>query len=165
MSQNFSSRTTFSYDDARSGPDETAVSPALSIAGRVAGAGLLAGMAWIHWHLYGIGFSSIPTIGPAFKANAVLGVVAAVVVLVTPRRWLAITATGAALLDAGTLVALAVSLTVGLFGFNESTDAPLLPATVIVEVFGTIELAWLAYAHRGPLLEELRRVRTGRRRL
>jgi hypothetical protein len=138
------------------------VSPAVSIAGRIVGAGLLLGMAWIHWHLYKLGFSSIPTIGPAFKANAVLGVIAAIAVLITPTRWLGVTAGGAALLDAGTLGALAVSLSVGLFGFHESTDAPLLPATVIVEVFGTIELAWLAFAHRRPLLDALRRLRSGR---
>ena len=45
----------------------------LQIAIRVVGAGLLLGMAWIHQHLYDIGYATVPTIGPLFRLNAVLG--------------------------------------------------------------------------------------------
>ena len=141
------------------GAGRPARSAAIAMAGRGVGAGLLLGMAWIHWHLYHNGFDSIPKIGPAFYANAVLGVLAAAAVLLAPSRWLAVVASGAALLLAGTLAALGLSFTVGLFGFKESSSAPFLPATVIVEALGTLELAWLAYAHRRPLVEVVRRFR------
>ncbi|MDQ1702868.1 MAG: hypothetical protein QOF57_2120 [Frankiaceae bacterium] len=135
----------------------------LSIGGRVVGAGLLLGMAWIHWRLYNIGFSSIAMIGPAFYANAVLGVLAAAAVLVTPSRWLAVTAGAAALLDAGTLFALILSLSVGLFGYHETSDAPFVPVTIVVELLGAVELAWLALLHREPLLGRLRALAARRR--
>jgi hypothetical protein len=121
---------------------------AVSMAGRLAGAGLLLGMAWIHWRLYEIGFRSIHLIGPAFYANAVLGVLAAAAVLVTPTRWLVLAAGAAALLDAGTLLALVLSLSVGLFGYHETTDAPYIPATIVVELLGTAVLTGLAFLHR-----------------
>jgi len=130
----------------------------LTIAGRVVGAGLLLGMAWIHWRLYRMGFSSIHLIGPAFYANAVLGVVAAAAVLATPTRWLGAGAGGAALLDAGTLAALILSLTVGLLGYHETSDAPYIPATIIVELLGALVLAALAFLHREPVLRRLRGV-------
>ena len=41
-----------------------------------------------------------------------------------------------ALLQLGTLAGLAASLTVGVFGFKESLDAPLLPQSVVVELIG-----------------------------
>ena len=148
-----------SYGGPLVGAGAPAHSVALALAGRGVGAGLLLGMAWIHWHLYHNGFDSIPKIGPAFYANAVLGVVAAAAVLLTPARWLAVVAAGAALLLAGTLAALGLSFTVGLFGFKESSSAPFLPATVIVEALGTLELAWLAFAHRRPLMDAARRYR------
>jgi len=136
---------------------------ALSIAGRVTGAGLLLGMAWIHWHLYRIGFSSIPRIGPAFYANAVLGVLAAAAVLVAPARWLGIVAGGAALLDAGTLAALILSLSVGLLGFHETSDAPYVPATIVVELLGVLVLSALAILHRGPVVQRVAALRARRR--
>jgi hypothetical protein len=136
---------------------------AVSVAGRVAGAGLLLAMAWIHWHLYEIGFSGIHLIGPAFLANALLGCLAAVAVVLTPTRWLGLAAGASALLDAGTLGALVLSLTVGLFGFHETTSAALLPQTVIVEAVGTVVLAWLAWSHRAPVVAAVRRERARRR--
>ena len=141
------------------GTSAPARSAAIAIAGRGVGAGLLLGMAWIHWHLYHNGFDSIPKIGAAFYANAVLGVLAAAALLLTPSRWLGVVAAGAALLLAGTLAALGLSFTVGVFGFRESSSAPFLPATVIVEGLGTLELAWLAYAHRRQLVDAVRRFR------
>jgi hypothetical protein len=135
---------------------------AVSVTGRVAGAGLLLAMAWIHWHLYEIGFSNIHLIGPAFLANAVLGCLAAIAVVLTPRRWLGLAAGASALLDAGTLGALVLSLTVGLFGFHETTSAALLPQTVVVEAVGTVVLAWLAWIHRAPVVAAVRRQRARR---
>ena len=138
-------------------PAVTLPRASVSTIGRVVGAGLLLAMAWIHWHLYEIGFSSIHLIGPAFLMNAVLGTLAAITVALTPRRWLGVASGAAALIDAGTLGALALSLTVGLFGFHESLNATLLPETVAIEIIGTAVLAWLAWSHRAPVVALVRR--------
>ncbi len=92
---------------------------------RLLGAALLAAMAAIHGYLWGQGYDGIEVIGPAFLANAVLGAVAAVLVLVAPPGWLPWVAAGAAVFTTGTLLALVLSTTVGLFGFVESTAAQL----------------------------------------
>ena len=54
-----------------------------------------------------------------------------------------------ALLCLGTLGALLVSTTVGLFGFVESTKAQLWWTSFWVEAAGFVVLAWLAAAARG----------------
>ena len=115
---------------------------------RVVGAALLAGMGWIHWELYDLGYSSVPTIGPLFLLNAVLGALAAAAVLVTPSRWLALVELGGALLSFGTLAALVTSATVGLFGFTETWDAPLIGRTLVVETVGVVVLLAAALLHR-----------------
>lgn len=116
----------------------------LMIALRIVGAGLLVGMAWIHYHLWGLGYSSVPVIGPLFLANAIIGVLLAVAVLALPGKLQGITATLSSLFTLGTLLALLVSMSWGLFGFKESTGAPLLKTTLIVEGAGVIVLAVLA---------------------
>jgi len=113
---------------------------------RVLGAASLLGMAWIHWHLYSIGYRSVPTIGPLFLLNAILGVVAALAVLAAPRRFLRLTCAAGALLQLGTLAALVQSLTIGAFGFTETLDAPFIWPTIVVESLGFVVLAvgaWL----------------------
>lgn len=114
------------------------------IALRIAGAGLLVGMAWIHYHLWALGYSSVPLIGPLFLANAIIGVLLAAAVLAMPGKLLSITATLSSLFTLGTLAALLVSLFWSLFGFKESSSAPLLNTTLIVEGAGVIVLAVLA---------------------
>jgi hypothetical protein len=115
--------------------------PSLRWAFRLVGAGLLVAMAWIHLHLYSTGYSSVKTIGTLFILNGVLGLIAALAVLVTPARWLALVTAGGALLQIGTLGGLVLSLTVGLFGFSESTSAPLVTTTLAVEAAGFVVLA------------------------
>lgn len=115
---------------------------------RIVGAVLLAAMGWIHWELYELGYSSVPTIGPLFLLNAVLGALAAAALLVTPSRWLALVELGGALLSLGTLGALVVSATVGLFGFTETWDAPMVGRTLVVESAGVVVLAVAALLHR-----------------
>lgn len=127
---------------------------------RIVGAALLVAMGWIHWHLYDLGFSTIPTIGPLFLLNAVLGVLAAVALLVTPSRWLPTVELGGALLSLGTLLALLLSLTVGLFGLKETWDAPLVDRTVLVESAGFVVLLGAALLHGLPALPG-RRARPG----
>lgn len=117
---------------------------------RAVGAGLLLAMAWIHWHLYDLAYSTVDVIGPLFLLNAVAGVLAAVALLVTPSRWLALVELGGALLTLGTLAGLLASLTVGLFGFTETWDAPLVGQTIAVESAGVVVLGGATVLHRRP---------------
>ncbi|MGY1771834.1 hypothetical protein [Blastococcus sp. SYSU D00813] len=111
---------------------------------RIAGAALLVAMAWIHLDLWGDGYRTIEWIGPLFVVNVVAGAAMALAVLLAPERWLSAVAALGALLMAGTLGALFLSVWVGLFGFQESTRAELFWETVWVEAGGTVVLALLA---------------------
>ncbi|WMX47381.1 hypothetical protein RGF97_24685 [Streptomyces roseicoloratus] len=113
---------------------------------RVAAAGLTAAMAGIHLHLWASGYRDLDTIGALFLFNGVAGFVLAVALLVTPTRWLGVVAAVTALFTAGTLGALFLSLTTGLFGFEESPDAELVRPTLGVETAGVIVLTTLAVA-------------------
>jgi hypothetical protein len=128
----------------------------LTLAGRLVGAGLLAAMAAIHLHLYYGGYRGIATIGPLFLLNGVLGILAAVVTLGVPRRWLGWVSLAGAAFQAGTLGALVLSLTVGLFGFTETTSAPLVRTTIIVEAAGAVVLLIVAARELLPLLDSWR---------
>lgn len=111
---------------------------------RLAAAGLTATMGAIHLHLWAEGYRDLATIGGLFLLNGVLGCVLALALLVTPYRWLGLVATATALFTAGTLGALFLSLTTGLFGFEESADAELVRPTVVVETAGVLVLTTLA---------------------
>lgn len=111
---------------------------------RVVGAVLLAAMGWIHLDLWLDGYQNIDVIGPAFLLNTIGGFGLAALLLVTPRRFLPWVAALGALFCVGTLGALIVSTTVGLFGFIESTAAPLWWESFWVELAGFVVLAALA---------------------
>ncbi|HWC83401.1 MAG TPA: hypothetical protein VG756_25885 [Pseudonocardiaceae bacterium] len=113
------------------------------VLGRLAGAGLLGAMAGIHIYLYFDGYSSVSLIGPLFMINGVVGGLLMIAVLVSPGRFLSLVAGLSCLFDLGTLAALILSLTVGLFGFDESLVTPLVPTTLIVESIGVVALAVL----------------------
>ena len=134
-------------------------SPALRWAVRLVGAALLLGNAWIHEHLYNLGYETVPMIGPLFRIDGVLATAAAVVVLLAPGVWFALACLAGALLQLGTRAGLAASLTVGVFGFTETLDAPLLPQSVVVEALGAAVLlvgAWAAAPRPLPLLHRPR---------
>ena len=119
--------------------------PALLL--RLAGAGLLAWIGWVHWVLYhNEGYHFIPTDGPFFLVDAIAGVVLAVVLLAWPRPVAGLVSAGFA---AGTILALLVSLTVGLFGFNEQLSANYVVLALVVESVALIVLlAWTVLAAR-----------------
>lgn len=118
--------------------------PALLVGGRIVGAGLTAAMGWIHLDLWVDGYREIPTIGTLFLLNGIGAALLAIALLGTPTRWLAAASGLGALFTAGTLAALIASLTVGVFGFVEYWEAPLVLSTVVVESAGTVVLAGLA---------------------
>jgi hypothetical protein len=118
--------------------------PADLIVGRLAGAGLLVWMAWIHWHLWSTGYKHLHIVGPLFLVNAVGGVLMALAVLAVPWRWLSPTAAAGALMAGGTLVGLAISINVGLFGFKDYLNAPFARLSVWVESAAIVVLVAVA---------------------
>ena len=116
----------------------------LTLSVRVVGAAMLVATGWIHLDLWLDGYRFLPWIGPLFLASVVLSGLAALAVLATPTRWLPWVALLGGLLEAGTLGALVLSLTVGLFGFVESLRASLVVPTILVESVGFLVLAGYA---------------------
>jgi hypothetical protein len=107
---------------------------------RVVGAGLSAGMAGIHLYLYALGYDQVPVIGSLFLLNGIGACLLAIALLTARNRWLSLVAGLGALFTMGTLASLVLSLTMPLFGFTESTTAPLVPTTFVVETAGTLAL-------------------------
>jgi hypothetical protein len=123
----------------------TGTSRTVLIGGRIVGALLLAAMAVIHLVLWFQGFRDIAVIGPGFMVNAVGGLILAVAVLVVGGRRLPLVAGIATLFIAGSLAALVISLTTGLFGVREQLDSPFVATSLIVEGIGTLVLAGLTW--------------------
>lgn len=111
---------------------------------RIAGAVLSAAMAAIHLYLWVDGYRDIPTIGLLFLLNAIGGGLLTLALLVAGRRLLGPVAVLGAVFTAGTLAALVISMTVGLFGVRETLQVPYVPSTLVVESLGTVVLAVLA---------------------
>ena len=111
---------------------------------RVAGAVLLVVIALIHGYLWRQGYRDIDVIGPAFLLQAVLGVLGAAAVLLAPRRLLPWAAAAGAAFALGSLAALLLSTTVGLFGFTESTAAMYWWESFWVEIAAAVILTALA---------------------
>lgn len=111
---------------------------------RIAGAVLSAAMAAIHLYLWVDGYRDLPTIGPLFLLNAIGGGLLTLALLVAGRRLLGPVAGLGALFTAGTLAALVISMTVGLFGVRETLQVPYVLSTLVVESLGTVVLVVLA---------------------
>jgi hypothetical protein len=115
---------------------------------RLLGAALLLAIAAIHFYLWQQGYDSIDVIGPAFLMQTVLAVGGAGLLLITPGRWLH----WVALLDlafaAGSLAALLITTTVGMFGFVETTTATLWWETLWVEIAAIVVLGVLFFVAR-----------------
>lgn len=118
------------------------------VALRLAAAGTAVAMGAIHLHLWYDGYRYLDTIGTLFLLNAIGAGLLALSLLFTPTRLLPILATLGALLTAGTLAALIVSLTSGLFGFQETLDANLVKPTLAIEAAGCVLLVALALLSR-----------------
>ena len=97
-------------------------------------------IAAIHFYLWQEGYDGIDVIGPAFLLQSVLGVGGAALLLITPARWLHWVAALDWLFAAGSLGALLISTTVGLFGFVETTTATLWWETLWVEIAAIVVL-------------------------
>src|SRR3954470_23606212 len=115
---------------------------------RVAGALLLAAIAWVHADLWLDGYRDIPTIGWLFALNVVGAAVLAVAVVLAPSRYLALVALAGAALAAGTAAGLLLSTRVELFGFRESLEAQSARLSLWLEGAATVVLLALAWLSR-----------------
>lgn len=99
-----------------------------------------------HACLYIHGYQHIPTIGAGFLVQASVSSAIALLILIGGPGWLR---WAAATLAAGSLVAFALSRTVGLFGFSERgwDPSPYAAITVGAEVL-TLLLWWQGARHR-----------------
>ena len=124
----------------RPGPVGPPARRAAAVLLRLACVGLLAWIGYIHLHLWAEGYRQIPTDGPLFLVDAIAGLALATVLLVWPRPLAGLLAAG---YTAGTLGALIVSLTVGLFGFKESISASFVTQSIAIETVTVLALlAW-----------------------
>jgi hypothetical protein len=98
-------------------------------------------MGWIHLHLWSAGYMHLHLIGPLFLSNFILAVSTALALLAVPVRWLPVPSAAGCLLAGGTLALLAVSINVGLFGFQDYLDAPFVATSIWVEAAAVVVLA------------------------
>jgi hypothetical protein len=112
---------------------------------RLAGVGLLAWIGWVHWVLWHTeGYHFIPTDGPFFLVDAIAGIALAVLLLAWPRPLAGLLSAG---FTASTILALVISLSVGLFGFHETISANYVVLALVVEsVAVVVLLAWTIIA-------------------
>jgi hypothetical protein len=108
------------------------------MAWQVLSALLLLAMGGIHLYLTFNGVGG--TLGKLFVLNAIGGLVLAIAMVVLRGQLLLLASVASLLFMAGTLLALILALTVGLFSITETLDYQLVKPTLVVEAIGTIVL-------------------------
>jgi hypothetical protein len=100
----------------------------------------------VHAYLYANGYRDIPTVGPAFLLQGSVFCALALLILVGGPAWLQLAAAAGA---AGSLVAFALSRTIGLFGFIETgwEPSPYAVLSVVAEIL-TVLLVGVAFMRR-----------------
>jgi hypothetical protein len=103
-----------------------------------AGSLLLASSAVLHFHLWDSeGYRNIPTIGPLFLAQAIVGVVLALATAILRQLVLVIAAAGLAVSSIGGLL---IAVWWGLFGWQESFAAPYVGLALWIEAGAAVLL-------------------------
>lgn len=105
---------------------------------RIVGALFVLAAGGIHLFLVLTGAGGL--LGVAFVLNFVAGLVLGVGMLAAPRRLLLAVTVLALLFMLASLVALALTLTVGLLGVQPDWDYPLIRETAIIEAIGAVVL-------------------------
>ena len=108
-----------------------------AVGGIVVGAVSVAVSAIIHLHLWLQGYKHIHTIGPLFLAQAIGGIVLAVVMVAYPRF---VSAVAGALYMASTIGGLLMSATVGIFGSHDGLSVPWATSSLVIEAAGLVVL-------------------------
>jgi hypothetical protein len=108
----------------------------------------------VHAYLYIHGYRDIPAVGPAFLVQGSVFCAVAVLILAGGPAWLQLVA---AIGAAGSLVAFALSRTVGLFGFTETgwQPSPYAAITVVAEVLTLLLVVTTALRQRPRASKEL----------
>lgn len=104
----------------------------------VVGAAMLAASGIVHLYLWGsakLDYRSVPTVGPLFLAQGIVGCILAGATLIVRRSALAILGAAYMALSIGGLY---LSIHGGLFGFDETWDAPWVKFAFVVEVVGLV---------------------------
>jgi hypothetical protein len=115
---------------------------------RLTCAALLAWIGYIHLHLWQEGYRQIPTDGPLCLLDAVAGFALAAALLAWPLPLAGLAAAG---YTAGTLGALLISLSVGLFGFRESISASYVTQSLAIETITLLALlGWTVLVAAAP---------------
>jgi hypothetical protein len=121
----------------------------------VAGSGLLLYSAAIHFYLWNSqGYRHIPTIGPLFLAQAIVGALLAVATAIFRLLPLVVAAAGMSVSSIGALL---ISIWWGLFGWQDSFSAPYVGLVLWVEAFAALFLGLAAVMLAIPWLAHLRR--------
>ena len=110
---------------------------------------------YIHLQLWGrqpYPYSAIPTIGPLFLLQGIVGILLGVLLVVARRLFAVLLAAGFLVVSA---VALIIDVEVGMFGFQDSWSVPYATSTLYWEIVGAVllliaavALAWPAMAAR-----------------
>jgi hypothetical protein len=137
------------------GPWRSTLARVVMLLAIIAGAGLTVYSGYIHLYLWGrqpYPYSSIPTIGPLFLLQGIVGILLGVLVVVTRRLFAVLLAAGFMVVSAAALV---IDVQVGMFGFQDSWQAPYATGTLRYEIVGAVllliaagALAWPAVAGR-----------------
>ncbi len=122
---------------AFAGPTGAPARRAATDAALLAGAALLAASGLIHLYLWANGYRNIATIGPLFLAQGIVGLILAVLLVAFPRVATAAAGTGFLL---ATIAAFTLSASGGLFGFQDTLDAPWATGALLVEIAGLASL-------------------------
>ena len=105
---------------------------------------------YIHLHLWGrqpFPYSAIPTIGPLFLLQGIVGILLGVLLIATRRLFAVLLAAGFLVVSA---VALVIDVEVGMFGFQDSWSVPYATSTLYWEIVGAALLLIVAGAVAWP---------------
>jgi hypothetical protein len=114
----------------------------------VVGGLLVIWLSYIHFHLWqSVGYRHIPTIGPLFLVQSIVGLVLGLAVIAIRRIWVAIVGAGFAVATMGGFL---ISVEHGLFGFTDSWSAPFADVAFAVEIATVVVLAIAVVACLAP---------------
>lgn len=119
-------------------------------AGAAAGAVLVAWSGALHLQLWSQGYNAIPTVGPLFLAQAITAFALALALVVWCRP---IVLLASLALMLGTIAGFLLAITVGVFGFIDSFEAPDAVSALAVEAAAVLVVALsgaIALGRRGP---------------